>query len=122
MGRPDGKWARLDGLLKTWRNEFIYVGRPDGNNGCSDGARAKPLSPFFSRGTFGRTCRRGFRRGSRAFSGRNCERACIRASQEIINFATFISRPDGYESRSDACTSLALFFPFCSRTLANTSN
>jgi hypothetical protein len=39
------------------------VGCPDGNNGRPDGARAKPLSPFFLRGAFGRTCRRG----SRAF-------------------------------------------------------
>jgi hypothetical protein len=51
--------GRLDGLLKTRGNEFIYVGRLDGNNGRLDGARAKPLSPFFSRAAFGRTCRRG---------------------------------------------------------------
>jgi hypothetical protein len=67
MGSPEGKWARPDGQLKTRGNEFIYVGRPDGNNGRLDGARAKPLSPFFSCGAFGRTCRRGFRGGSRAF-------------------------------------------------------
>jgi hypothetical protein len=67
MGRPDSKWACPDGLLKTRGNEFIYVGRPDDNNGRPDGARVKPLSSFFSRGAFGRTCRRGFRRGSRAF-------------------------------------------------------
>jgi hypothetical protein len=67
MGCPDGKWARPDGQLKTRGNEFIYVGHPNGNNGHLDGARAKPLSPFFLRSAFGRTCRRGFRRGSRDF-------------------------------------------------------
>jgi hypothetical protein len=37
------------------------MGRPDGNIGRPDDARAKALSLFFSRGAFGRACRRGSR-------------------------------------------------------------
>jgi hypothetical protein len=65
MSRPDGKWARQDGQLKTRGKEFLTLGYPDESSGRSDGTRAKPLSPFFWRGAFGRACRRDFRRGSR---------------------------------------------------------
>jgi hypothetical protein len=73
------------------------MGRPDGNIGRLDGARANALSPFFSHGTFG-----GVRMG------------CERSFRVLVLESLTASCLDGYESRPNACTSLALFFPFCS--------
>jgi hypothetical protein len=51
------------------------MGRPDGNIGRSDGARAIALSPFFSRGAFG-----GVRTG--------CERTSNGQRTELSGFST----------------------------------
>jgi hypothetical protein len=103
------------------------MGHPDGNIGRLDGARANALSPFFS----ARRVRTGLQTGLQtrlsefiASEGtvnglRTVSERCSRVL--VLEFLT-ASRPDGYESYPDACTSLALFFPFCSQTLANTSN
>jgi hypothetical protein len=42
------EWA-----IKNMGKMRSLMGRPDGNIGCPDGARANALSPFFSRGAFG---------------------------------------------------------------------
>jgi hypothetical protein len=65
------------------------MGRPDGNIGRPDGARAIALSPFFSRGAFG-----GVRTGcERTSNGQRTELSVL-----VLEFLT-ASRPDGYESR-----------------------
>jgi hypothetical protein len=122
-GRSNGKWPRPDGGIKnTWRQSSL-MGRSDGYIGRPNGDRAKSLCPFFSRGAFRRACRRDFRWGSRvSWRLDGLRTVSERCSQVLVLEFLTASRPDGYESRPDACTSLALFFPFCSRTLANTSN
>jgi hypothetical protein len=95
------------------------MGRPDGDIGRPNGDRAKSLSPFFSGGAFERDFRRGSRVSWRPDGLRTVSERCYRVL--VLEFLT-ASRPDNYESRPDACTSLALFFPFWSRTLVNTSN
>jgi hypothetical protein len=50
-------------------------------------------------------------------SGRHCRRACRQGSRDRNYCATFKSRPDGYESHSDAHSDLALSFPFCSQNI-----
>jgi hypothetical protein len=61
--------------IKNTGKTRTLMGRPDGNIGRPDGARANALSPFFSRGAFG-SVRTG------------CERAANGQRTEHSGFST----------------------------------
>jgi hypothetical protein len=126
MGRPDGKWAPPDRLLKTRGNAFLTLAVRTGVVAVRTVlGQHRFLSLLVRRIRTGMQTRLQTRLSSFLASGqtmnglRMISERCSRVL--VLEFLT-ASRPDDYESSPDACTGLALFFPFCSRTLANTSN